>query len=275
MANKIVKALTATRINTTHAQDVVILQSVGIAAATTLGSIARKEGVKPKALLAAGLLAAGLSAVAVVDGEVAVGLGTIALVGVVLFTLAGKPIGVQAAEQLTRIGNKIPAPGGTATEAFRRAVESVETQASAPNDAPTGTTPNSSAPVGGGGFAKPILARFSPPGPHSSARNAHHGDAVDILVPKGTPVYAIQAGRIGSQFGMLDPDPSSVLAGIRLHLMTADGNDWYYAHLSRTAPGIGPGSIVTAGQLLGYTGVANNTAHLHLEDLRQTVRSRI
>ncbi|MNP66451.1 L-Ala--D-Glu endopeptidase precursor [compost metagenome] len=37
--------------------------------------------------------------------------------------------------------------------------------------------------------------------------------------------------------------------------MRVDGsNAFYYAHLSRYAEGIGPGSKVTKGQLIGYVG---------------------
>lgn len=92
--------------------------------------------------------------------------------------------------------------------------------------------------------------------------NWESDNAVDIGVPVGTPVYAINSGTIGSQFGALNSN-NPRMAGLRLHLQTP-GNEYYYAHLSRFAPGIRPGISVTKGQLLGYSGSANGTPHLHL-----------
>ncbi len=86
-------------------------------------------------------------------------------------------------------------------------------------------------------------------------------NAVDFSVPIGTPVYALQDGTIGSQFGSLGS--GGRFAGLRLHLVGAQ-NEWYYAHLSRFAPGLKPGEHVKRGQLLGFTGEANGVPHLHL-----------
>jgi murein DD-endopeptidase MepM/ murein hydrolase activator NlpD len=85
-------------------------------------------------------------------------------------------------------------------------------------------------------------------------------NAVDIGVPVGTPVYAVEDGTIGPQFGSLGT--GGRFAGLRLHLNGSDGS-FYYAHLSSFAPGIRPGKAVTAGTLLGYSGTANGVAHLH------------
>jgi murein DD-endopeptidase MepM/ murein hydrolase activator NlpD len=53
------------------------------------------------------------------------------------------------------------------------------------------------------------------------------------------------------------------MAGLRLHLNTKD-NEFYYAHLSAFAPGIKPGAKVKRGQIIGYSGSANGSPHLHL-----------
>ena len=105
-------------------------------------------------------------------------------------------------------------------------------------------------------------------GTHAKAFNVSGGsdnweseNAYDIAVPKGTPVYAVQNGTIGSQFGSLGS--GGRFAGLRLHLVAA-GSEYYYAHLSRFAPGIKPGARVQAGQIIGYSGVANGVAHLHI-----------
>ena len=91
--------------------------------------------------------------------------------------------------------------------------------------------------------------------------NWESNNAVDIGVPRGTPVTAISPGRIGTQFGTFkSKDPK--LQGLRLHLHSRN-NEYYYAHLSRYAPGIKPGANVTKGQVIGYSGVANRVPHLH------------
>jgi Peptidase family M23 len=104
--------------------------------------------------------------------------------------------------------------------------------------------------------------------------NWESDNACDYAVPVGTPVFAAFAGRIGPSFGALG-GPGSVhgeragsrFAGLRLHLVSAT-NELYYAHLSKFRPGLSPGDKVKAGELLGYSGVANGVAHLHLGEKR-------
>lgn len=96
--------------------------------------------------------------------------------------------------------------------------------------------------------------------------NWQSDNAVDLLTPMGTPVYAMADGVIGDRFGALDSsDPR--MQGLRLTLM-GKKNQFYYAHLSRFAPGIKPGARVRRGQLLGFSGRANGVDHLHLGFMR-------
>lgn len=87
--------------------------------------------------------------------------------------------------------------------------------------------------------------------------NWESDNAVDIALPRGTPVYAVAPGIIGSQIGSQhSSDPK--LAGLRLHLKIK-GNELFYQHLQQLT--VHAGQRVKAGQLLGYTGALN---HLHL-----------
>jgi murein DD-endopeptidase MepM/ murein hydrolase activator NlpD len=91
--------------------------------------------------------------------------------------------------------------------------------------------------------------------------NWESDNAIDLAVPKGTPVYAVGPGTIGSQIGSLGAAAGSRFAGERLHLVTP-GNEWYYAHLSKIV--VKAGQRVKAGQILGYSGEANGVQHLHI-----------
>jgi murein DD-endopeptidase MepM/ murein hydrolase activator NlpD len=90
--------------------------------------------------------------------------------------------------------------------------------------------------------------------------NWQSDNAVDIAVPKGTPVYAVTSGVIGPNIGSFHSSDSA-LAGLRLTLLEGNGDASYYAHLSRLT--VHAGQRVNAGQLLGYSGEANGLAHLH------------
>ncbi len=97
-------------------------------------------------------------------------------------------------------------------------------------------------------------------GTHAQLPGWESRNAVDIAVPYGTPVYAVADGVIGDQIGPLrSSDPR--LQGERLHLIAED-NEYYYAHLSQIV--VLPGQRVRAGDLLGYSGAANGSEHLHL-----------
>lgn len=89
--------------------------------------------------------------------------------------------------------------------------------------------------------------------------NWQSDNAVDLGIPGGTPVLAYADGRIGSRIGPLQ-NGASRFHGQRLYLETAD-NQFYYAHLATIV--VKAGQKVTAGQILGYSGVANGVWHLH------------
>lgn len=94
--------------------------------------------------------------------------------------------------------------------------------------------------------------------PRSGGR-AHKG--VDILAPRGTPIYAYESGTI-TRMG------TNGLGGITLYLQGNSGNQYYYAHLNGYVRGLRPGTSATVGQhiaFVGDTGNARGIPHLHLE----------
>ena len=93
-----------------------------------------------------------------------------------------------------------------------------------------------------------------------SGGRRHEG--VDIMGPKGLALYAVLDGTITKMYGA-----ESTLSGNALRLTTADGTYFSYAHLDSFAAGIAIGSVVRAGQIIGYMGSTGNagSSHLHFE----------
>lgn len=85
---------------------------------------------------------------------------------------------------------------------------------------------------------------------------------VDIIGPKGLALYAVVDGTITKTYGA-----EASLSGNALRLTTGDGTYFFYAHLDSFAAGIAVGSVVRAGQIIGYMGATGNagTPHLHFE----------
>ena len=86
-----------------------------------------------------------------------------------------------------------------------------------------------------------------------------HG-GIDLMAPYGSPVQAAAAGSVayaGRYYAY----------GNIVDLRHADGSITRYAHLSRIAANLRPGSTVTAGETIGAIGTSGNAhgAHLHFE----------
>ena len=97
-------------------------------------------------------------------------------------------------------------------------------------------------------------------------------EAIDILAPKGTPVRAIEGGRIARLF-------VSKAGGITIYQFDpSERYCYYYAHLDRYADGIKENDTVTKGQIIGYVGVTGNapkdTPHLHFAVYRLSESKR-
>ena len=97
--------------------------------------------------------------------------------------------------------------------------------------------------------------------PRTGGRGIH--GALDILAPRGTPVLSADAGRV-----------------LRLHrnrkggltIYATDETEcfvYYYAHLDRYRDGIGKGTRLARGQVIGYVGTTGNAdrrePHLHFQ----------
>ena len=98
---------------------------------------------------------------------------------------------------------------------------------------------------------------------HVSRGGGRLHEGTDIGAAAGKNVYAAGDGRITKQYLV----GTNKLTGNGLIVRMADGTYFFYAHLMDFAPGIGLGSPVKAGQIIGYVGTTGNSAipHLHFE----------
>lgn len=122
-----------------------------------------------------------------------------------------------------------------------------------PEPQPAERTPDIACPVG-----TPRTYSDTYGAPRSGGRS-HQG--TDILAPRGTPIYAYEAGTVSRM-------SSNRLGGITLYLQGDSGTRFYYAHLQGYVSGLSTGQRVRAGQQVGYngdTGNATGIPHLHIE----------
>jgi murein DD-endopeptidase MepM/ murein hydrolase activator NlpD len=94
------------------------------------------------------------------------------------------------------------------------------------------------------------------------ARGTHRRhEAIDILAPRGTAVYAALDGRVAKLF-------TSAAGGLTIYQFDPAGEyALYYAHLDAYAPDLTEGQPLVRGQTIGYVGTTGNappgTPHLH------------
>jgi spore coat assembly protein SafA len=100
--------------------------------------------------------------------------------------------------------------------------------------------------------------------PQGYVTRSHSG--VDIMAAKGTPIYSALDGKIVN-FGW------NQYGGWRITVKVDDTTAFYYAHMSKYAPGMRMGAEVKRGQLIGFVGSTgygpegtegNFVNHLHL-----------
>ena len=86
-------------------------------------------------------------------------------------------------------------------------------------------------------------------------------EALDLLAPRGTPVLAVEEGRIAKIF-------TSARGGLTIYQFDrSERYCYYYAHLDSYVDGLVEGQLVKQGQVIGYVGTSGNapanTPHLH------------
>ena len=97
-------------------------------------------------------------------------------------------------------------------------------------------------------------------------RGGRPHEALDIMAPRGTPVVAVEDGRIARLF-------RSVPGGLTIYQFDPSGRyAYYYAHLDRYADGLAEGAPVRRGDVIGFVGSTGNAhpgaPHLHFTIFR-------
>lgn len=86
-------------------------------------------------------------------------------------------------------------------------------------------------------------------------------EAIDILAPRGTDVFAVEDGKVAKLF-------TSNAGGLTLYQFDpSEKFVYYYAHLDSYAPGMKEGAMLQRGDVVGKVGTTGNapknTPHLH------------
>jgi hypothetical protein len=96
--------------------------------------------------------------------------------------------------------------------------------------------------------------------PNAEPNNWQSDNALDIEVPVGTGVFAVDDGTITNVRGYYT-DGTGRFEGLRFTLVTKD-NEWFYQHNS--ARYVHEGQKVKKGALLAKSGSGNGVPHLHI-----------
>jgi murein DD-endopeptidase MepM/ murein hydrolase activator NlpD len=93
-------------------------------------------------------------------------------------------------------------------------------------------------------------------------------EAIDIIAPKGTRVFAVEDGTVAKLF-------RSVAGGLTVYQFDPTGEyAYYYAHLDSYAAGLREGQTIRRGQTIGFVGSTGNASatapHLHFAIYRLT-----
>ncbi len=101
---------------------------------------------------------------------------------------------------------------------------------------------------------------------YDQVRGARKHEAMDIMAPRGTRVFAVDDGKLVKLF-------KSVPGGLTVYQFDPAGQlAYYYAHLDRYADGLKEGVELKRGDLIGYVGSTGNASpdgpHLHFAVFR-------
>jgi murein DD-endopeptidase MepM/ murein hydrolase activator NlpD len=147
--------------------------------------------------------------------------------------------------------------------------EAATTTAVAETSATSTTACSGATEVSASGYALPIPRTFIDTNPAMLGYPHHDYPAIDLIVPEGSPVYAVRGGTVARTvnwphncwtYGRCDET-----CGVGISINGDDGGRWIYCH--GTTLNVALGQQVAAGQLIMWSGDTgrSGTPHLHLE----------
>lgn len=184
----------------------------------------------------------------------------IVIIGLVWLALTQRPLPEQPVQTQIVTSLETPTPGETPASETASAPPTT----SAPTPAPT-TEPQVTANFVGQVELIIPVAGVRPDqliDTYDDARSEGRvHDAIDIMAPAGTPVFAATAGKILKM-------SQSDRGGTTIYQLSADEKTvYYYAHLQSYAAGLAEGNIVRQGDVIAYVGDTGNAGvgnyHLH------------
>lgn len=174
------------------------------------------------------------------------------------------PVAAPAPNSAAALDRQLPtvpavAPNLTEADLPLRPTETPALPSVAPSDAPAGKL---MVPVDGVKFSQLTDTYDAPRG------TERHHEALDIMAPKGTKVFAVADGKVAKLF-------TSVPGGLTVYQFEpTEKYAYYYAHLDKYADGIKEGMLLKRGDLVGYVGVTGNSdpkaPHLHFAVVQLT-----
>ena len=101
---------------------------------------------------------------------------------------------------------------------------------------------------------------------YDEKRGGRPHEALDIVAARGTPVLAVDDGKLAKLF-------TSAAGGLTIYQFDPSGRyAYYYAHLDRYADGLVEGTDIKRGEVIGYVGSSGNAKadapHLHFAIFR-------
>ncbi len=167
-----------------------------------------------------------------------------------------------------KAGDKIIVPGGTLVKkivntptVIAKVIEKEQPEVKSQEKTESNiekeqTTPNT---AGGSGITGNYIWPF-PSGTGRVSQRLHDDNAYDFSAPKGTPIYAIQDGKV------LIADGSGYNGGYGLYVVLDfdDGAQAIFGHMSKVAATVG--ETVKKGDIIGYVGSTGRSTgnHVHI-----------
>lgn len=126
------------------------------------------------------------------------------------------------------------------------------------------------APISADGYALPVDRVLIDADPSMLDQPHHDYPAIDLMIPTGSPVYAVRGGTVARvvewPYNCWEVGRCEQTCGIGLSINGDDGARYIYCHASRSN-GFAVGAQITAGQLLMWSGNTGRSGapHLHFE----------